>query len=115
MRPLILGVALLAVVARAHAGSVTLDFGNALTVTTTAEQDAALRALVDGANATLPAGATPWTIEGYLVDRFTQAVGSWTAAHRQAEAVKACEAYTALDAAGQQAVKDALGGKSPCP
>lgn len=98
----------------AHAGSVTLDFGVAQTLTTTAEQDAALQRVVDHANATRPAGQAAWTIETYLIDRFQRAAASWTAAARVAEAAQACETYKTLTAADQQVIKDKLAGRSPC-
>jgi hypothetical protein len=98
-------------------GTIVLNFGNALTINVTAAQHAKLTRLLNDSNAAR-AAQTPalpaQTLEQWLRDKLVETVQrelSTAEAHEQAEA---CQAYKGLSTANQNAIKAALGDKSPC-
>lgn len=105
-------------VSLAHAGSVAFDFGNPLTLTTTAEQDAKLAKFLAKVNAERQAQAPPLpaiTIEQYLRAAMTNTVRDQVQQGSQDEAAQFCVAYKALGANAQNQITAAGGGHSPCP
>lgn len=112
-------IALLLVVSvEAHAGSIALNFGTPLTLTTTAAQDTALARVLADVNAEkarqippLP----PFTLEEFLGYVLNTAVQTYVQQARTRNAADACATYQALVPADQAIVLGKLGGKSPCP
>jgi hypothetical protein len=96
-------------------GTIVLNFGNALTINVTAAQHAKLTRLLTDANAARVAnGQAPQTLEQWLRTMLLETIQQQirqAEAHEQAEA---CAAYQGLSTANQNAIKTALGGKSPC-
>lgn len=101
----------------AHAGTITLNFGAPLTVTTSADQDAALQRMLTRVNAERSAGgfSTYATIEAWLRDVLVSAVKSYKEQAKTLDAGDACATYKALSASEQATIDGALNGKSPCP
>ena len=97
------------------AGTITLNFGAAQMITTTAAQDAALaRILVTINKERLP--ATPFaTVEGWLRDVLQSAVASYVAEARTRNADDACVTFRGLPAPQQATITGLLGGNNPCP
>lgn len=101
----------------AHAGSITLNFGAPLTVTTNADQDAALQRVLASVNADRSAGglSTYATVEAWLRDILVSAVKSYQDQAKTMDAGDACATYKALSASAQATIDGVLNGKSPCP
>ena len=93
-----------------HAGTIVIDFGTPLTITTTARQDTFLAALLARANAQGPA----MTIEQYLRDIFLATLDSYRQQAEVFEKSDACAKFKVLTAAQQSTITTALGGNNPC-
>ena len=104
------------VVDGADAGSISLDFGAPITITTTTAQDASLTRLLAKINAErVASGQTPYaTREAWLKDILVGAVQSYRDQAAKADAEDACVTYAAASTTVQNQIKTALGGKAPC-
>jgi hypothetical protein len=119
MRALVLTALLMLTTEAASAGSITLDFGAPVTITTTAQQDAALARIRQHLNASLPAAEQHATTEAMLRSILVSAIASYRDQAATLHRDDACTHYRALTAA-QRATVDANFGppgqpKSPCP
>jgi hypothetical protein len=103
----------------AEAGTITLNFGNALTLTTSAAQDAALERL----RAISVARGLPYTTVEIMLRAFlVEHVGNRVQEAKQLDAGEGCERYRTLTAAQQATIDSNLGTSlglgravSPCP
>jgi hypothetical protein len=103
----------------AEAGTITLDFGAPLTLTTTAGQDAALQRL----RAISQARGLPYTTVEIMLRAFlVEHVGNRVQEAKQLDAGEGCERYRTLTAAQQATIDSNFGTSlglgravSPCP
>lgn len=96
-------------------GSIVLDFGNAQTISVTAVQRAKLQRLLDDSNAARVAnGQSAQTMEQWLRTLLLETIQQQIRQAESHEQAEACAAYQGLSTANQNAIKTALGGKSPC-
>src|SRR3990167_7690355 len=95
------------VVDGADAGSIQLDFGTPVTITTTAAQDASLTRLLAKINAErVASGQTPYaTREAWLKDILVGAVQSYREQAAKADAEDACVSYAAASTTVQNQIK----------
>lgn len=102
----------------AEAGTITIDFGAPVTITTTAAQDAAIQKLVDRVNSERASQDPPLpalTREQWIRGVMAQAIQSYRDQAAHIDAIEACVVFKSLTVAQQTALISALGGKSPCP
>ena len=101
----------------ASAGTITLNFGAPVTITTTTAEDAALeRARVAlGRRRGREGGVQFATVEAMLREILSDAIVHHKRGADDLDAGDACVAYKALTAAQRNAINAQLGGKSPCP
>ena len=99
------------------AGTITLNFGTPIIITTTATQDAAIVRLLAIENANRAEQIPPlpaWTAEQWLRSVLVGALQSHVERASAYEATEACAAYRKLGAGAQTTIRTSLGG-SPCP
>lgn len=98
------------------AGTIVLNFGKPVTLTTTAAQDAAITRVLATINADRVAKKLPvFTAEQWLQDVLIDAITSYTDQARSQESVSACATFRKLPPAQQASIRSTLGGDSPCP
>lgn len=112
MKLILTAIMILLLTTGAWAGSITLDFGTPLTITTSAKQDAAIQTLVDDSNDKRAKANPPLSAqskEQYLRSVLVSAIKSWRQQvdDRQGQGVKS--AWQSADQATKDQIKALLG------
>lgn len=111
MRRLMLILLLLALAVPLSAGTITINFGSPLVITTTAAQDAKLTRALALYNAET---GKSLGMEQFIKQMIIAGVEQFVNKVNETEQLEACTTFNTLGASAKNQILTALGGKNPC-